>query len=128
MLMMSTEMLTGAGTVKLELQMDWLDPRLDWRNLREEQNLNSIPLQVYRTYRSIEEANDTLRKENYRALFSQRMLRDQSSIGKEKGWVNSRPRSCNRGFNASSLTFRRMLKKVTCLLGRETEMRKIVKT
>ena len=33
-------------TVKLELQMDWLDPRLDWRNLREEQNLNSIPLQV----------------------------------------------------------------------------------
>ena len=33
-------------TVKLELQMDWHDPRLDWRNLRGEQNLNIIPLQV----------------------------------------------------------------------------------
>ena len=33
-------------TVKLELQMDWHDPRLDWRNLRAEQNLNIIPTQV----------------------------------------------------------------------------------
>ena len=33
-------------SVKLELGMEWYDPRLKWRNLRADQNLNIIPLQV----------------------------------------------------------------------------------